>query len=149
MDTFYFLFGNPKRRLWDDALRYSFVSAGGGLRWSRPLRQLSPGDEVLVHVPPLAYVGHGRVLESRQPIRNVLVNVDGAPVKLLDLPLVSPRLGKDADNDEDCEWVVRVEWIKAVPHHAGYWRPGLYSLRSTTVAAFPDDAQAREIKDNL
>ena len=149
MDTFYFLFGNPTRRLWDDALRYGFVSAGGGPRWSRPLRQLSAGDEVLVHVPPRAYVGHGRVLDSCQPIRDFTVEVEGTPVKLLDLPLVSPRLGKDADNDENCEWVARVEWIKAVPHDTGYWRPGLYSLRSTTVAAFPDDEQALEIKRNL
>src|SRR3954447_10481888 len=122
MATYYVKFGNEKRRLWEDAKRYGFVSAGGGSRWSKPLGRLDVGDEVLVHVPGHGYAGVGRVVESCQPIRNVKVEVDGVMTPLLEAPLQSPRLDIAADNDAECEWVVRVEWTKAVPKREAYWR---------------------------
>lgn len=60
--AYYLMFGHPERRRWEDARRYSFVSAGGGRRWSQPLRRLDEGDDVFVHLPGAGYVGHGVVL---------------------------------------------------------------------------------------
>jgi hypothetical protein len=37
---FYVAFGDPERRSWEDAVRYGFVSAGGGEWYSRSLQAL-------------------------------------------------------------------------------------------------------------
>src|SRR5260370_11243278 len=57
---FYFSFGGESRD-WEDARKYGFVSAGGGLWYTRTLRQLQPGHRVFVHVPEHGYVGVGTV----------------------------------------------------------------------------------------
>ncbi len=148
MTVYYVMFGHPERRRWEDARRYSFVSAGGGRRWSRPLHQLAAGDEVLVHLPGAGYVGHGVVLEPTRPIREATVHVDDRAVPLLDLPLVSPGLAADADDMELCEYVVPVQWHRTASARQAYWRPGLFYGR-TTVWPFEDADDLRELVDNL
>jgi hypothetical protein len=149
MDTYYVLFGNTERRLWPDARRYGFVSGGGGRQWSGPIRRLSAGDEVLVHVPRNGYVGHGTVVDEAVPIRDFDVEHSGQRVPLLQAPLDSPKLDWRVDDDEGCEWVARVRWITAVPLGHGYWRRGLPFRRNTTAVPFPDDETAAEIKSAL
>src|SRR3954468_13482361 len=73
----YVLLGNPKRRRWEDARRFGFVSGGGGPKWTRRLRELLPGDRVYVHVPvagPHGYVWIGEVAEAAVPAEDFLVN---------------------------------------------------------------------------
>lgn len=146
--TYYAMYGHPNRRRWEDGRRYGFIAAGGGKRWSAPLRRLQPGDELLVHLPGAGYVGHGDVTAPAVPIRNIVVDVDGQSTPLLDLPLVSPGLAWDADDDVNCEYVVLVNWRKSVSEREAYWRPGLF-FRRTTVWPFEDSAQAEEIRQQL
>lgn len=148
MALFYVLFGHPQRRAWADARRYGFVSGGGGRRWSNPLLRLSAGDEVLVHVPQAGYVGHGRVRGPRVAASDLVVDVGGARVPLLDAPLESPGLGLDADDEALREYVVSVDWLKTVGLRQAYWRPGLFHRR-TTVTPFTDTAAAKEITSGL
>jgi hypothetical protein len=146
--AYYVMFGHPERRRWEDARRYSFVSAGGGPRWSQPLHKLAVGDDVLVHLPGAGYVGHGVVLAPMIPIKDFTVSVDGRHVPLLDLPLVSPGIGADVDDTDLCEYAVPVTWHQAVPGRQAYWRPGLFYKR-TTVWPFENADDLREVIDNL
>ncbi len=148
MTAYYLMFGHPERRRWEDARRYSFVSAGGGRRWSQPLRRLDEGDDVFVHLPGAGYVGHGVVLSPMRPIKAFTVRVDGDDVPLLNLPLDSPGIGHDVDDRDLCEYVVPVQWRRALPERQAYWRPGLFYKR-TTVWPFEDAESLRELLENL
>jgi hypothetical protein len=121
---YYVTFGNTEIRLWEDAHKYGFVSASGGPRWIKPLKQLSPGDRVFTLVPGSGYVGVGIVEEAVVPISQFVV--DGKP--LLEHPLASPALDKDLDDPERCEHVVRVSWQKALPEDQGYWEKGMFAI---------------------
>ena len=148
MKSYYVMFGHPERRQWEDAHRYGFVSAGGGRRWSKPLDLLEVGDEVLVHVPEAGFVGHGRVTAPACPAAETFVHVDDRTLPLLEAPLSSAGLGLDRDDPDLCEYVVRVEWIKAVPVRQAYWRTGLF-FRRTTVWPLEDPVSLKEVIDNL
>lgn len=148
MAVFFVMFGNHARRHWADAQKYGFISAGGGPRWSSPLLRLSTGDEVLVYVPKAGYVGRGTVLAESVPIRDFTVGPGQDTHPLLKLPLSSPGLADDVDDDLDCEYVVRIQWDKTVGIREAYWRPGLF-FRRTTVWPFDDEAAAQEIRKNL
>lgn len=54
---------------WEDAVKYGFVSAGGGKWYSRTLKQLFPGARVFAMRPSFGYVGVGTVTEEIQPIK--------------------------------------------------------------------------------
>ena len=49
----------PDQRVWEDARRYGFISAGGGVFYSRTLRSLPVGARVFVYIPQAGYVGAG------------------------------------------------------------------------------------------
>ncbi|MGE9294430.1 MAG: endonuclease NucS domain-containing protein, partial [Puniceicoccales bacterium] len=48
---FYVSFGEGERRHWGDAVRYGFISAGGGQWYSKTLSMLSEGDRIWVNCP--------------------------------------------------------------------------------------------------
>jgi hypothetical protein len=121
------------RRSWDDAVRYGFVSGGGGRWYSQTLQALFPGSRVFVHIPKTGYVGVGRVTETAQPVRQFTVSLDGQVVPILDAPLTATRLGEDADSDELCEHLVRVEWIKTLPRDKAIWEKGMFANQNTVV----------------
>lgn len=53
-------------RSWDEARTYGFVSAGGGVAYSRTLRSLPAGARISVCIPGgLGYVGVGTVTGGR------------------------------------------------------------------------------------
>lgn len=103
---------------------------------------------MLVHVPGKGYVGHGAVVTHAQPITDAVVKLDGQSTPLLDLPLVSPGLGSDVDDDVKREYVVFVYWRTTVSERDAYWRPGLY-FRRTTVWPFENESDADEIRTHL
>jgi hypothetical protein len=121
---YYVTFGPRDVRAWADGHKYGFVSASGGPRWIKPLKQLAPGNRVFVHVPGNGYVGVGLVRDSVVPI--VDFEVDGTP--LLELPLASPALDLSLDDPERCEHVVRVDWIRAVPEEQAFWEKGMFAI---------------------
>jgi hypothetical protein len=53
---FYVSFGDPQSRVWEEARRYGFISAGGGSWYSQTLKQLQPGNRVWVKIPATGYV---------------------------------------------------------------------------------------------
>jgi hypothetical protein len=58
----YVSFGEfPDGRRWEDAVKYGFVSAGGGEWYSRSIRKLPTRARIFTHIPQAGY-------EHRQPI---------------------------------------------------------------------------------
>ena len=101
--------GGQKLRSWDDARKYGFLSAGGARRYWHPLLRLTPGDRVWVKMPGCGFIGCCIVNASAVPAASV--KISGTP--FFSLPL-SGEYCRSRD-DEDSEYVVLVEWIKAVP----------------------------------
>jgi hypothetical protein len=58
---FYVSFSNDQVQNWEDARKYGFISAYGGIWYTRTLSVLEPGNRVWVNVPATGYVGVGTV----------------------------------------------------------------------------------------
>jgi hypothetical protein len=128
---FYVSFGDGSRRSWDDAVKYGFVSAGGGKWFSRTLSLLFPGARVFACIPSVGYTGVGIVKDTFKPIRDFKVNVDGIETPLLQLPLRATKMGKDADDDELSEYAVAIDWIKTRPANDPIWKKGMFANQNS------------------
>jgi hypothetical protein len=133
---FYVAFGESDdpahdRRRWEDAVKYGFISAGGGLWFSRTLEQLFPGARVFVYIPKNGYVGVGTVTETSQRVRDFKVDVDGKALPILEAPLTAKAMGKGADDPAKSEYVVRVEWIKALPREQAIREKGMFANQNS------------------
>jgi hypothetical protein len=137
---FYVSLGEGEHRNWDDCRKYGFVSGGQGKWYSQTLKLLFPGSRVFVNIPKTGYVGVGIVKEPAVPIKDfkvaedvmdgkVIVNTLEIPI--LHAPLVAPKMDENADDPDLCEYLVRVEWLKAVPRTEAYWEKGLFALQHT------------------
>lgn len=124
---FYVSFGGTTDRSWQDALRYGFISAGGGRWYTQTLYNLKQGHRVWVNLPGTGYVAVGDVTGTAQPLRDFNVEVDGKEVKLLDAPRDGYRRGEHLDDDDLTEHLVPIRWIKAVPEDQAYWEKGLFA----------------------
>ncbi len=120
-------------RNWDDAREYGFVSAGGGLWFSKTLRNLPEGARVFVCIPKTGYVGVGVVTGPALPVTEAVVKVDGADRKLLDLPLQgtyvhppTPETGEDT-----AEYAVPVRWDQTRPREHAVWRKGMFANQNS------------------
>lgn len=97
-------------RHWDFCRELGYVSAGGGLKYSRPLLKLGTRDLVWVYQRQAGYVGVGKVREPAAPIDRVLLD-DGT--RLVDR-LNRPDINQTGDPDLHA-YAVRIEWLKTVP----------------------------------
>ncbi len=113
---YYVSFGEGKRRNWADALKYGFISAGGGTWYSNTLSYLRPGDKVWVNIPGTGYVGVGEVLSTVEKADKPIFEVNGNLKSLYELDYDgSYSYGKDdVDDDERAEYIVRVKWSHSV-----------------------------------
>ena len=128
--------GGQKLRSWDDARKYGFLSAGGARRYWHPLLRLTPGDRVWVKMPGCGFIGCCIVNASAVPAASV--KISGTP--FFSLPL-SGEYCRSRD-DEDSEYVVLLEWIKAVPADETVSWNGRYGKQHTVCrprqASWPD-----------
>lgn len=119
------------RRRWEDAVKFGFVSAGGGRWFSRTLEQLFQGARVFVHIPKRGYVGVGIVRETVQRVADFHVNLEGRTLPILEAPLVAGGMGKGADDPEKSEYLVRVEWVKARSRDEAVWEKGMFANQNS------------------
>jgi hypothetical protein len=115
--------GQGEHRSWEDMRRYQFVAAGHGRKYSNALRKLGIGDPFVAYQKQSGYVGYGVVTSLVVPVREF--EVDGTP--LLSLPLNQPGLGLDSENPDLSEYVVGVEWRKAVPIDQAKIQQGIFA----------------------
>jgi len=103
--------GEGPTRSWQDMTTHGFLAAGGGRRYSAPLRNLRVGDSLYAYHIGHGYCGYGVVSGESVMARDF--QVEGSP--LLHLDLTQPNLGHDQDDPELAEYVVGVNWLKTFP----------------------------------
>ena len=123
---FYVSFGVGADRRWEDAVRYGFVSGGGGAWYSNTLRMLDVGDRVWVKIPGKGFVGVGRVTGPRQSAADF--EIEGKPA--LDV-LNDGYHRKYSEDPEKSEYFVPVEWIKTVPEAQAVHEVGMFGNQNT------------------
>lgn len=128
---FYVSLGDGERRSWDDCRKYGFVSGGGGRWYSQTLAMLEPGKRVFVNIPGTGYVGVGVVKSAVVPVAEFTVDVDGKMTPILQVPLKAPKMNENVGDPERCEYVVGVDWLKAVPRSEAFWEKGFFALQHT------------------
>lgn len=129
---YYVSFGHWKEgRNWDDAVKYGFISAGGGLWYSRTLRLLQKNDRVWVNVPKHGYVGVGIVQESVQAADEFKVATDKGLVSILEAPTAGKYGWGGQENPDKAEYFVCVKWLKTVPLAQAHSEVGFFGNQNT------------------
>lgn len=123
-------FEDGKSRSWEDARKYGFVSAGNGSWYSRTLYNLQVGNRIFCMAPGTGYIGVGEVLEEAKPLRDIEIVHGDTRKNLIEYPIHN-GMKHDLDNEELCEHVVLVKWIKTVPINNAFKIPGLKANQNT------------------
>ena len=124
---YYVSFGEGVSRLWNDAKKYEFVSAGGGEWYVKTLRRLQPGNRIWVSVPGKGYVGVGEVLKTAVPYNEFKVDQQGTPTPITELEFEAPEAFDKGHN----EHFVAVKWIKAVNLQDAVKERGFFGNQNT------------------
>ncbi len=109
---YYFSFGDEEQRSWADALKYGFVSGGGGSWYSNTMRMLEVGDRIWVNIPRTGYVGVGTVEEVAKPAQETIIQTEEGPKSFYNLDLHA-NYNKNALPGNE-EFVILVDWQKKV-----------------------------------
>jgi hypothetical protein len=128
---YYVSFGEGPRRNWEDAVKYGFVSAGGGKWYSNTLSLLHPGARIFVYIPNIGYVGVGVVKEDSVRVNDFYVDVDGAQTPILKAPNHAPGMGDHADDPDLCDYFVKVDWIATKSIKNAFWEKGMFANQNS------------------
>lgn len=129
---YYISFGVGPTRTWEDAVRYGFISAGGGRWYTNTLALLSKGDRVWVNIPREGYVGVGIVEEPVVKVDAFLVTLnDGTRVPITKAPVTGPEIAQHVDDEELAEQLVRVTWLKWVPQDQAIKETGFFGNQNS------------------
>jgi len=128
---YYVSFGDGKERSWLDAVKYGFISGGGGAWYSRTLTQLKIGDRVWINIPHIGYVGIGKVTDTARKADKVFFNLNNKEFNIYDLPN-NANYHKQYINDEDkAEYLVKIEWLKTVDASQAISEVGFFGNQNT------------------
>lgn len=105
--------GEGTTRNWRDNVKFGYIGAGQGVRYSSALKRLGVGDKIYAYMKGLGYVGFGEVISSAVMARDFTVVESGTP--LLDVGLTATEAGANRDDEDLAEWAVGIRWIKTVP----------------------------------
>lgn len=116
----------------DDAVRYGFISAGGGSWYTQTLNMLTEGCRIWVNVPGIGYVGVGVVEEPAKHINEFVTrNGDRKQIPILRAALKSPGIGQNAGDPERAEHLVRVRWLKTIALEDAVSERGFFGNQNT------------------
>lgn len=129
---YYVSFGVDNRRCWEDAMKYGFISAGGGTWYSNTLHMLEPGARVWVNIPGRGYVGVGIVTKTAVPMEDFIVkNEAGQDVSIASVSTLVANNPTAKENPETAEYFVAVEWIKTVPMDKAIKEKGFFGNQNS------------------
>lgn len=111
---YYVSYGVRDCRTWKEAVKYGFISAGGGQWYTNTLNILEPGSRLWVNIPGKGYVGVGEVIDTVVNVDDFVVEENGNKVLLVDLPVNAKNMPRATDDPEKAEKLVRIRWIKTV-----------------------------------
>jgi len=121
---YYLSYGVDKQRSWEDAMKYGFVSAGGGSWYTSPLNNLETGSRIWVNIPHIGYVGVGIVTEEAKPVRETNIILNGQETSFFDLQL-NANYHKEQPPEKE-EYLVKVDWLKTVPKNEAVSEYGFF-----------------------
>lgn len=128
---FYANLGHGKSRSWDEAVKYGFLSAGGGAWFSNTLKLLSAGDRVWVKAPGYGFAGVARVTGPAQPASSFEIDTLQGKMPALEV-LKAGHYHREFVNDPDrCEYFVPVKWLQTVPLEQGVNEIGMFGQQNT------------------
>ncbi len=123
---FYACFGESDTRSWTDAVKYGFISGGGGSWYSNTLNLLDVGDRVWVKVPGRGFVGVGRVTGPR---------ISLGEFKIGDLPAIDVLSAgyhrAFIDDPDRAEYFVPIDWQQTVPLDRAVQEVGMFGNQNT------------------
>ncbi len=141
-------FGEGLTRSWPDAVRYGFVSAGGGSWYSKTLNLLKAGDRIWVKAPGHGFVGVGRVKGPPEPAPDFkIITDDGSQRPALDVLTSATYHREFVDDPDKMEYFVPVDWAQTVPLDKAVNEIGLFGNRNTVCA--PKTPKWRHTIDRL
>jgi hypothetical protein len=127
---------NAPHREWEDWRKYGFLASGYGRKFSSQLDRLEIDSIAAAYKKRKknvgGYVGIARVIGKPVPASDF--RYQGHPLR--PRMLVGPELLHDAQDDDKCEYLVPVEWIKHVPKEDARFRhkPKLFASPSIVVS---------------
>lgn len=126
---YYVSFGSGSRQ-WEDAVKYGFISAGGGTWYTKTLSMLQKGDRIWVNIPQCGYVGAGIVTGTVMQAGNALLNKDGSDIKFSSLSFQGDYF-YSADDPENGEYIVPVQWLITVPQNKAVKETGFFGNQNS------------------
>lgn len=126
---FYVSFGHNQHRHWDDARQYGFISAGGGLWYSKTLNMLSVGDRIWVNIPKTGYVGVAQVTGEVALLADYRFETPDGLKTLIEAKTAGHYVS--AEEEDNAEYLVPVEWIKALPAGDAFSEVGLFGNQNS------------------
>ena len=125
---FFVAVGEDEQRNWEDMVRFGFVSAGHGEKYKRAMENLFKGARVWAAIPKSGYVGVGTVTAEAVGVKDFDVEIDGNTAKLLEVPdLKATNMAWEADDPDQSEYLVRVDWIDTRPREEALWEKGMFA----------------------
>ena len=128
---FYASFGEGPSRSWAEAVKFGFISGGGGPWYSGTLQLLHPGDRIWVKIPGVGDVGVGRVIGEAQRATEFTVPTSNGPRPVLDVLSTAPFLRPAADDPERSEYFVPINWLEHRPLKEAIQEIGLFGNQNT------------------
>lgn len=127
---FYVSFGDVSRS-WSDAVRFGFISAGGGSWYTQTLDLLSPGDRIWVNIPQKGYVGVGIVRSEPQKMTEFKVRTAEGELPALEVLHFRDVYKQYLNEPELHETFIAVEWLDTVPVEEAVSEVGLFGNQNT------------------
>jgi hypothetical protein len=133
-NEYYVSFGEDHSQSWNEARKYGFITASGGLWYTRTLKQLDPGDRIWVNIPGRGYVGVGIVDGPMQSLAEFTVPVEGEERPAVEV-LKEGNYARDMiDNEEACAYFVPVRWLQTVASDDAVREAGFFGNQNTVAA---------------
>lgn len=128
---FYACFGHGERRSWTEAVKYGFISAGGGKRYTDLLRSLKPGDRVWVKAPGYGFVGVGKVTGNAERANLFRVKTPQGEMPALEVLKEGNYHREFVDDKERSEYFLPMQWLDTVAVDRAIKEPGLFGNQNT------------------
>lgn len=126
---FYVSFGDAHDMRWEDARKYGFICASGGLWYTRTLSLLKPGHRVWVNVPKQGYVGVGRV--TREACRIDEFDLSADADTLLNVETTGDYGSPDLVSGETALVAVGVKWERDLDLGSAVKEVGFFGNQNT------------------
>lgn len=124
--------GHGNIRHWSNCVRHGYMAAGGGSRYSGPLKKLEPEADILAYQAGRGYLGYGSVTKSAQPIHMFTLPDGTTLAEALNQPEYNTHRA-----EENWEYAVGVKWKKSFD----------LSLPKTFKGAFANQAVVCRLND--